>query len=135
MTKSEQIMRLHAQGLSTRLIACEVYQISSEAPHKLMASAMAYVRIVTKQRKGRGDSPANKKWRAANADKVRAIWSRSFYKRYHGDPEFRARHKAAYNARRKQRYASDPVYRAAEIARQSACYYRRKTSGANQSHV
>lgn len=134
-SKSFQIMSLHAQGLSTRQIASEVYQISSKAPHKLMASAMAYVRIVTKQRKGRGNSPANKKWRAANAEKVRAIWTRSFSKRYSSDPEFRAKRRATHNARRKQRYASDPIYRAAEIAKQSAAYYRRKASSANQSHV
>ena len=68
MTKSAHIMTLHAQGLATRQIACEVYQIPSEAPNKVMASAMAYVRIVTKQRRGRGLSPADVAWRSANAD-------------------------------------------------------------------
>lgn len=135
MTKSSHIMHLHAQGLSTRQIACEVYQISSQAPHKVMASAMAYVRIVTNQRKGSGEAPANKKWRAANPEKISAIWKRSFHKRYSSDPEFRAKRRATHNARRKERYATDPAYRAAEIARQSAFYYRRKSSSANQTRV
>lgn len=89
-TKAATIMRLHAAGLSTREIALAVY---GEALDK----RMAYVRIVVRQRKGSGQSPADirlrqspngrvaynarqNEWQKRNRDKVNA-WQRARYAR------------------------------------------------------
>ena len=62
MTKKAQIMALHAQGKATREIACEVYGISLEAPAHVLDTPMAYVRVVTRQRKGGSLSAYDATW-------------------------------------------------------------------------
>ncbi len=128
MTKSEQIMALHAEGRSNREIACEVYGIFTDAPTSLLTVPMTYVRVVTRQRMGKGQSTHDRAWRAANPEKIRAHRRDWFSKRCAADPTFLARHRAADNQRKKARYASDRAFREAMIAKASAYYYARATN-------
>lgn len=87
VTKASQIMALHAQGLSTREIALEVY---GEAIDK----RMAYVRIVVRQRKGgTGITEATKRWQANNPRTYRAMRNKRHAERYATEPVFKLRAK------------------------------------------
>lgn len=100
-TKAARIMALAAQGRTTRQIACEVNGLSADAPHRALAGAMAYVRTVVNQRQGKGDSPANAKWREANREHYLAQKRAYFTGRYHRDTEWRKQVLARIAARRR----------------------------------
>ncbi len=103
MTKVAQIMALAAQGLTTRQIACEVYGISLAAPKRVLDGPMAYVRVVVRQRKGGGDSPANAKWRETHRDQYLKIHRAYFERRYRSDLVWRRQWLDANRVRRAQR--------------------------------
>ena len=63
MTKAAEIMALAAQGLSTREIALKVYGEATEGK-------LAYVRVVSKQRRGSSESLHDKRWRASKHGRV-----------------------------------------------------------------
>lgn len=87
MTKSDRIMALHAQGLSTRQIAERVYGINAKTSRKLADRKMAYVRIVVRQRQGGSKSPADTRyWRKESSIVLRRQGARrrgaaGYYKR------------------------------------------------------
>jgi hypothetical protein len=62
-TKAARIMALHRRGHSTRAIALAVYDLAEHTPQGVIEKAMAYVRVVTRQRRGRGESEADVRWR------------------------------------------------------------------------
>jgi hypothetical protein len=62
-TKAAQIMILHRRGHSTRAIALAVYDLVEHTPQGVIEKAMAYVRVVTRQRRGHGESKADVRWR------------------------------------------------------------------------
>jgi hypothetical protein len=90
-TKASQIMALHKQGHTTRVIAEIVYGLTDEIPYKTWDQRMAYVRIVVKQRKGKSLSVADKRYLKNGGREKRA---QNFVRRYWDDPKFRADHLA-----------------------------------------
>ena len=52
MSLSQRILKLHAKGLSTREIAEKVYGLPTGLSSRERDPAMAYVRVVTRQRLG-----------------------------------------------------------------------------------
>ena len=110
-TKAAQIMALAARGLTTRQIACEVYQISDKAPHDMLAVPMAYVRTVL-QRKGTGMTDSDRRWREANKATLDA-YRRDWHKRKQtADPAWYEAHKRRCAQRASERWRTDPEYRA-----------------------
>ena len=110
-SKATQILDLYEQGHTTRVIAWMVYGLTDEAPAKEWDSRMAYIRVVVRQRKGRGMSPIEvryltKKYGSMDAFyKVRndrtSDWRNAYYrKRYQEDPVYRAAHLEQKRARR-----------------------------------
>ena len=85
MTKVARIMAMHKRGKTTKEIAIEVYGKASE-------SATAYVRVVTRQRKGTAYSPADTKYLTKRYGGTTG--SEAWRNRYWNDPEFRERRKA-----------------------------------------
>ncbi len=86
MTKKEQIMALHKQGKTTRQIAEAVYGLKPDCMAKTIDKYMAYVRVVTRQRKGSGRSEHDRKYMESGGRDLQ-------------------------NNRRRDRYASDPAFR------------------------
>ncbi len=86
MTKKEQIMALHAKGKTTRQIAEAVYGLQPDCMAKTVDKYMAYVRVVTRQRKGAGHSKNDRKYLENGGRDLQ-------------------------NNRRRDRYASDPAFR------------------------
>lgn len=85
-TKAARIMELGARGLSIREIARSVSGRDDD-------SAMSYVRVVLRQRRGRGESESERAYRR---------------RRYHTDPEYREKRLAwdrAYYHRKRIRPA------------------------------
>ena len=119
-TKAERILTLARADLTTRQIAEAVYGEATKGK-------MAYVRVVTRQRKGGGSSKHDVAWRKANPDKVRATKLKSFKRRY-ADPVWRAQYQTKANAQRRARYATNPNFRASELARAATNYYARATN-------
>lgn len=107
MTKSAQIMALHKRGKTTREIAMAVYGLAPDPTRQVIDRKMAYVRVVLRQRKGQGTSPANTRYLISKGYKK--TWQRN-KERYHNDPAYRAK----YRSRQRRRYAarvdSDPQY-------------------------
>ena len=110
-TKAAQIMALAAQGRTTRQIACEVYQISDQAPHDLLAAPMAYVRTVL-QRNGTGMTDSDRRWREANKDKMQAYGRDRYQRKRATDPAWYEAHKRRCAQRASERWHTDPEYRA-----------------------
>jgi hypothetical protein len=63
-TKAARIIKYGEEdGLTTRDIAMLVYDLTDQSPPNKIEGAMAYVRVVLWQRMGRGESPADIRWR------------------------------------------------------------------------
>lgn len=86
MTKAATIMRLHAEGLSTREIALEVYALDPSLPWDVLDRKMAYVRVVIRQRKGTRQSQHDQRY-LANGGQTRQ--RDRFKERYEADPVVR----------------------------------------------
>jgi hypothetical protein len=109
-SKATQILDLYEQGHTTRVIAWMVYGLTDEAPAKEWDSRMAYIRVVVRQRKGRGMSPIDaryvtKKYGSLNAfykvqnDRTQD-WRNAYYRKRREDPAYRAAKREQERARR-----------------------------------
>lgn len=98
MSKAERILALLDLGLSTGGIA------------SIIGCNSAYVRVV-RQRAASPDglTPSDRAWREKNPDKVRSMANESIKRRYHSDPEYRARHRE-YCRANYERIKNDPAY-------------------------
>lgn len=113
MKKTEQIMTLHSQGKTTWEIAREVYALPNWASREDVDRKAAYVRVVLRQRNGRGLSKTDER----------------YLKRRYGTRTVKEAHKL----QARERYA-DPVLRARHQAIKRASYARKRLAAqANQS--
>lgn len=126
MTKNKRIMAMHARGLNTRQIAQAIYGKEDMVDIKVRDRRMSYVRVVIRQRKGKGMSEFDRAYH--KTDKYREIKRRQFQRRYYSDEQFRLACIASAVAYYKKRYASDPVFRAKEAARRRAYYWRTRAA-------
>ena len=95
MTKAQQILELYEQGHTTRVIAGIVYGIDDDASQTEWDRRLAYVRVVARQRVGRGRSEIDRRYKEANRPAINAyqrVWAKV---KYHADPVWRERHLAA----------------------------------------
>ena len=135
MTLAAQIMKLHASGRSTREIALAVYGEAGK-------SRMAYVRVVARQRKGKGASDIDKRYcRSAHGRKALRTYRRN---RYWSDGEYRERSIARATkwnrenpeklraSRRRywhKRWQADPAFRAKHLERAKKRRARERAEG------
>lgn len=115
MNKAQRILALLAEGKTTIEIAA------------IIGCRDAYVRVV-RQRAASPDglTPSDRAWREKNPDKVRAMANESIKRRYHSDPEYRARqreHGRAYY----ERVKNDPAYIEARNSAARQRYRAKKT--------
>ena len=108
-TKSEKILELYAQGLSTRAIA------------EIVGTSDSYVRVVARQRKGRSKSENDERYLESSLGQqtVRRI-SRDRYRRLKADPDALRRLREQQREYRRHRYHNDPEYRQSHIAKNAA---------------
>lgn len=135
MTKAERIMRLHAQGKTTREIADAMYRVKN-ATHAERDRRMAYIRVVVRQRKGGKSSEADKRYRDMKwetdevyREKKLARW-RDHRKRWAQTPEgreYRLQYQRQYQRRR---YREDAEYRAKKQAHFADLKARKKAEPA-----